>query len=117
MDPHDYVRERCFKAHLLGLQFAAMSAVDFKDGLYVPRQRLVVHPLDYVLMIDDGPFSGDWHADLQRVLGVSAAWIEGCIRGFAGDAQGDGDDYLAGHRCGRAVLEDMRNGWKRKHRQ
>jgi hypothetical protein len=44
--------------------------------------------------------------------------FSGFIHGFAGEvAQGDGDDYLAGHRCGLAVLEDMKDGWKRKHRQ
>jgi hypothetical protein len=26
-------------------------------------------------------------------------------------------EYLAGHRCGLAVLDDMRDGWKRKYRQ
>jgi hypothetical protein len=51
-------------------------------------------------------------------LGVSTAWIEGCIQGFAGEvAQDDGDDYRAGHRCGLAVLDDLRDGWKRKYRQ
>jgi hypothetical protein len=116
-DPHDYVRERIYKAHLLRFQFVATPAVVFEEGLYVPRERQVVHPLDYILLIDDGPFSGDWHEDLQRVLGVSTAWIEGCIQGFAGEvAQDDGDDYRAGHRCGQAVLEDMRDGWRRKYR-
>jgi len=28
----------------------------------------------------------------------------------------DGDEYLAGFRCGLAVLEDMQEGWK-KYRQ
>jgi hypothetical protein len=114
---HDYVRERCYKAHLLGFRFVATSAVDFKDGMYVPREGQAVHPLDYILLIDDGPFSGDWRADIQRVLGVSTAWTEGCIQGFAGEvAHDDGDDYRAGHLCGRAVFEDMRDGWRRKYR-
>ena len=118
MDAHDYIRERCYKAHLLGFQFAATSVVEFKDGMYAPRERQVVHPLDYALLIDDGPFSGDWWADLQRVLGIPAPWISGFIHGFAGEVeQGDGDDYLAGHRCGLAVLDDMRRGWERKHRR
>jgi hypothetical protein len=44
--------------------------------------------------------------------------FSGFIHGFAGEvAQGDGDDYLAGDRCGLAVLEDMKDGWKRKYRQ
>ena len=115
MDPHDYLRERCFKGHLLGFQFVGTSVVDFKDGMYVLREKHLVHPLDYVLLIDDGPFSGDWHADLQRALGVAASWVEGFIQGFAGGtAQGGDDDYLAGHRCGLAVLVDMRRGWRSK---
>ena len=44
MDTHDYVRERCYKAHLLGFQLASTSAVEFKDAMYVPRERKVVHP-------------------------------------------------------------------------
>jgi hypothetical protein len=44
MDTHDYVRERTYKAHLLGFQFVPRSAVEFKDGMYVPRERKVVHP-------------------------------------------------------------------------
>jgi hypothetical protein len=117
MDPHDYVRERCYKAHLLSFRFVATTAVVFEGGMYVPREKQLVHPLDYILLIDDGPFSGDWPEDLQRVLGVSTAWIEGCRNGFAGEAgHCDEDDYRAGHRCGRAVLEDMQDGWRRKHR-
>jgi hypothetical protein len=38
------------------------------------------------------------------------------VKGFAEEAA-RGDDYLAGHRCGLAVLEDMKGGWKRRHRQ
>jgi hypothetical protein len=85
-DPHDYVRERCYKAHLLRFQFAATSVVDFKEGMYVLRERHLAHPLDYVLLIDDGPLTGDWQADLQRVLGVPVAWVSGFLEGWAGSS-------------------------------
>jgi hypothetical protein len=98
-------------------RIVATPVVDFKDGMYLPRERNLVHPLDYILLIDDGPFSGDWQADLQRVLGVSAPWVSGSLEGWAGNGtQDDGDDYLAGHRCGLAVLEDMQDEWRRKYR-
>lgn len=117
MDAHDHLRERCFKAHLLGFQFVGTSVVDFKDGMYVLREKQLVHPLDYILLIDDGPFSGDWQVDLRRVLGVSGAWVEAFSQGFGGRAaQDEGEDYLAGHRCGLAVLEDMQRAWRTKHR-
>jgi len=65
------------------------------------------------LLLGDGPCSGDWRADFQRVLGVSAERIGGFVKGCAGQeplGDGDGDDYSTGHRCGLAVLEDMRRG-------
>jgi hypothetical protein len=106
---HDHVRQRCFKAFLLGFQFAATPVLDFKEGQYVLRDGQFLHPLEYFLLIDDGPFAGDWLVDLQRVLGVSTPWVGGFVQGFAGEAAlGDGDDYLAGFRCGLAIVEDYK---------
>ena len=68
----------------------------------IPRD---LRPQEYLLLTDDGP------------LGVASGWAcEGFggdfVKGFAGEAARGGDGYLAGHRCGPAVLDDLRRGWE-----
>jgi hypothetical protein len=115
---HDYVLNRCFKAHLLEFQFVPQPVLEFREGRYDLRDgQPILHPLEYFLLIEDGPLTGEWVADLQHVLGVSSSWVGGFVKGFEGEGPlGDDDDHLAGHRCGFTLLEDLRR-WKRKFGQ
>jgi hypothetical protein len=51
-------------------------------------------------LADGGPCSGDWRADLRRVLGIPAERVGDSVKGFAGEAALGGDDYLAGIAAG-----------------
>jgi hypothetical protein len=74
-----------------------------------------LQPLEWLLLIGDRPRCGDGRANLRRVLGCFGGWI-GFVKGFAGEAA-RGGGRIAGRRSGVVVLEDMKDGWKRKHRQ
>lgn len=105
------LRDRCFKASLLGFQFSTRPLLEFKEDRYGFRQGAgdVLHPLEYFLLIEDGPLTGDWLADLQRILGVSPAWVSGFIAGFGGEERPSecDTDFLDGFQCGVAVLDDL----------
>jgi hypothetical protein len=69
----------------------------------------LIHPLDYFLLIDESPKTGNWRADLERVLGVSDSWMAGFMAGFAEEQFAeDAMDYRQGFECGQAVLADLR---------
>ncbi len=117
MDVQKHVRYWLFKVFCLKFQFAAQPALDFRDGQYMLRneKERLIHPLEYFLLITEPPLSGDWIVDVQQALGVSRAWVDGFLKGYSGAGSPcDDDDYLAGFRCGVAVLEDIRKweSWK-----
>jgi hypothetical protein len=84
------------------------SNIRFQDGQYTLRNRNDLHSLDYFVLIDEDPKTGNRIDDLHRVLGVSTSWITGFIAGFTDELPAeDGVDYSEGFECGQAVVIDL----------
>jgi hypothetical protein len=69
------------------------------------------HPLESVLLGEES--SGDWRADVAKMLGVSQEWVDGFARGWANRPD---DEVQAGIIDGvqaRLLLDRLPHIWER----
>lgn len=112
MNVTEFVRYRLLKAGLLGYRSTVVPRLIFQDGRYALQDDKVFcgHPLEYFLLCEDEkPLIGDWHCDLQSVLGVSHCWVAGFMEGFQeNELPVACSDVVEGYRCGTLVAADIR---------
>ena len=117
MEPtiEEYVRKWLFTAGRLELRFSTTPGLVFRDGRYdFPRgAKHILHPLEYFLLIEEGPFTENWLFDVQRFLKVSPDWINGFMECFAEKPPSKVSvEYTEGYQCSLVVLSDLRGfGW------
>lgn len=101
-DPLKIIEDACYLCFRFGLRASASVTGDLRrsdEGFYYIQveEARAYHPLEAALHCEDAR-SGSWKADVATRLGVSAAWIEGFIAGFAqaGEASTN-HDYIQGY--------------------
>jgi hypothetical protein len=109
-DPLDFIEEGCREFQFMGMKPITTIGGDLvatDEGYYcfVADEKKVFHPLETVLageMIQ----SGDRMADAAARLGVTDAWLNGFIDGFAqGEAKDSDSDYLRGFLAADALRQ------------
>lgn len=111
-DPLEVIADACCLCFRFSLRVSASITGNLRKSdegfYYVPVEEVTTyHPLEAVLHCEDVR-SGDWKDDVATRLGVSAAWIEGFILGFAqaGELSADQD-----HIQGYLTAEELRQRW------
>jgi hypothetical protein len=101
-DPFKIIEDGCYLMFRFGLRASVSTTGNLRvsgDGFYyIPVEEVSrYHPLEAVLHCQD-ILSGAWKADVATRLGVSVAWVDGFIDGFAraGEASVD-QDYIQGY--------------------
>lgn len=115
-DPLAVIEEGCYLALRLGLTEAPgfTNCLVVRDGLYLlsPAVRSY-HPLETIL-VGEPVCAATWLEDALARLGVTAAWAEGFVDGFAQSGKRSaGQDYTQGfltameltQRCYRRLLK------------
>src|SRR5207247_1141841 len=90
----------CYLALRLAMKPSTSPAgcLEVRHGCYaIVDGATKYHPLESVL-VGKGVLSSDWKLDAAATLGVSAAWMQGFLDGFAGQGEASADaDYLQGY--------------------
>jgi hypothetical protein len=101
-DTLEIIADACYLCFRFGLRASATVTDNLRqshEGWYfVPVEKVTAyHLLEAALHCEDVR-SGDWKEDVATRLGVSAAWIEGFIAGFAQAGEKSADqDYIQGY--------------------
>jgi hypothetical protein len=98
-DPLELIEKGCHLALRFGLAVSTRltGCLDTVDGVYgFAAGAKTYHPLESVLICEEARADG-WQADVAAKLGVSAAWVEGFLDGFAQATERSSDqDYFQG---------------------
>ncbi len=101
-DPFQVIKDACYLCCKFGLRGSSTVTGNLKthgDGFYYVAvdEATHYHPLEAALHCEDVR-TGDWKADVATRLGVSAAWVEGFLAGFAQTGEHSTDqDYIQGY--------------------
>lgn len=111
-DPLELIQkgcELCFKFLLRASISLTGNLKKSGEGFfYIPMDEVkTYHPLEAALHCEP-VLTGDWKADVATKLGVSHAWIDGFIDGFArADEKSSDQDYLQGY----LTAEELPQRW------
>jgi hypothetical protein len=99
-DPLAIIADGCYLAwrFMLRASTTPTDSLETTHGCYGFRKEATTyHPLESVLVGEDVR-RGDWKEDVAIKLGVSPAWIDGFIAGFAqGGGESTNQDYIQGY--------------------
>lgn len=113
-NPLDLINDGCTLALKLLLRVSDQPTGNLRTdgGVYGFGSGPSFHALEAALV--GTAVTGDWRADVASVLGVSPAWVQGFIDGFANTAETSTEtDYMDGYSYGGGLRTRRFEKWLR----